>query len=90
MEAVVSTGTLQPVTKSKKLAQHCITHAQRGVAITHRVQHFIPIHETEGLKVKATCSPETSLTFNGLHGVMSQKTHLFIITAVKASNPTSQ
>jgi hypothetical protein len=79
MEAVISTGTLQSVTKSKKLAQHCITHAQRAVAMTHRAQHFILIHETERLKMKATCSPETSLIFNGLHGVISQKTQLFII-----------
>jgi hypothetical protein len=28
------------------------------------------------------------LTFNGLYGVMSQKTELFIITAVRISNPT--
>jgi hypothetical protein len=27
------------------------------------------------------------LTFNGLHGVISQKTVLFITTAVRASNP---
>jgi hypothetical protein len=29
------------------------------------------------------------LTFNGLHGVISQKTKLFIITAVRTLNPPS-
>jgi hypothetical protein len=28
------------------------------------------------------------LTFNGLHGIVSQKTGLFITTAVRTSNPT--
>jgi hypothetical protein len=30
------------------------------------------------------------VTFNGLHGVISQKIILFITTAVKTSNPTFQ
>jgi hypothetical protein len=30
------------------------------------------------------------LTFNGLHGVISQKTELFITTAVRTSNPTNR
>jgi hypothetical protein len=34
--------------------------------------------------------PKCWLTFNGLHGVISQKTELFITTAVRTSNPTSQ
>jgi hypothetical protein len=33
-------------------------------------------------------SPNRRLTFNGLHGVLSQETELFIITAVRTSNPT--
>jgi hypothetical protein len=32
--------------------------------------------------------PECLLTFNGLHGFLSQKTELFVITAVRASDPT--
>jgi hypothetical protein len=32
--------------------------------------------------------PKHRLTFNGLHGVISQKIELFIITAMKTSNPT--
>jgi hypothetical protein len=32
--------------------------------------------------------PKRQLTFNGLHGVISQKTVLFITTAVRTSNPT--
>jgi hypothetical protein len=32
--------------------------------------------------------PKRRLTFNGLHGVISQKIVLFITTAVRTSNPT--
>jgi hypothetical protein len=32
--------------------------------------------------------PKRRLTFNGLHGVISQKIVLFIATAAKASKPT--
>jgi hypothetical protein len=32
--------------------------------------------------------PKVQLTFNGLHGVISQKIELFITTAVRTSNPT--
>jgi hypothetical protein len=32
--------------------------------------------------------PKRRLTFSGLHGVMTQKTELFIITAVRTSDPT--
>jgi hypothetical protein len=31
--------------------------------------------------------PKRRLTFNGLHGVISQKIVLFITTAVRTSNP---
>jgi hypothetical protein len=33
-------------------------------------------------------TPCSSLTLNGLHGVISQKKILFITTAVETSNPT--
>jgi hypothetical protein len=36
--------------------------------------------------MEATCYSETPLIFNELHGVISQKTELFITTAVRASN----
>jgi hypothetical protein len=32
--------------------------------------------------------PKHQLTYNALHGVISQKTEVFIITAVRTSNPT--
>jgi hypothetical protein len=32
--------------------------------------------------------PKRRLTFNGLHGVISQKTVLFVSTAVRTSGPT--
>jgi hypothetical protein len=32
--------------------------------------------------------PKRHLTFNGLHGVMSEETEIFITTAVRTSNPT--
>jgi hypothetical protein len=35
------------------------------------------------LKMEATRSPKRPLTFNGLHGVISQKGKLFITTAAK-------
>jgi hypothetical protein len=41
------------------------------------------------LKMEATCSFETFLTFTELHRVISQKVELFIITAVTTSNPTT-
>jgi hypothetical protein len=34
------------------------------------------------LKVEAISSPETSVTFKGLHGVIAQKIELFVTTAV--------
>jgi hypothetical protein len=34
-------------------------------------------------------SPKRSLTFNRLHGIISQKKVLFITTAVRTSNPTT-
>jgi hypothetical protein len=34
--------------------------------------------------------PKRLSTFNGLHGVISQKTELFITTAVRTSNPTTK
>jgi hypothetical protein len=30
---------------------------------------------------------ETTLTFNGLHGIISQETELLLTTAVRTSNP---
>jgi hypothetical protein len=38
----------------------------------------------------AICSFETSVTFTGLHGVISQMIELFITTVVRTSNPTQQ
>jgi hypothetical protein len=38
------------------------------------------------LKMEATCFSEIRFTFNGLHGVISQKIELFITTAVRASD----
>jgi hypothetical protein len=37
--------------------------------------------------MEATCSSKTSITFNGLYGVIFQKTELFI-TTVTTSNPS--
>jgi hypothetical protein len=34
-------------------------------------------------------SPKRRLTFNGLHGIISQKIELLITTAVRTSNPTT-
>jgi hypothetical protein len=41
------------------------------------------------LKMEATFAPKRQLTFAGLHGVLSQNTELFVITAVRKSNPTN-
>jgi hypothetical protein len=38
---------------------------------------------------KITKNFSQTLTFNGLYGVISQKIVLFIITAVRTSNPTT-
>jgi hypothetical protein len=40
------------------------------------------------LEMEETCFPETAVTFNGLHGVIFQKTKLATTTAVRTSNPT--
>jgi hypothetical protein len=37
--------------------------------------------------MEVASSSETSLDFNGLQGVISQKTELLITTAERASNP---
>jgi hypothetical protein len=40
--------------------------------------------------MEVTCSSETLVAFNGLHGIISQKAEFFINTAAKPSNPTQQ
>jgi hypothetical protein len=40
--------------------------------------------------MEVTCSFEILLTFNGLHGITSQNEELFLITALRISNPTGQ
>jgi hypothetical protein len=40
------------------------------------------------LKMEVTCSSTHWLSFNRIHGIMSQKTELFITTTVRTSNPT--
>jgi hypothetical protein len=39
------------------------------------------------LKIEVKCFSETSLTFNGIHGVISQTIEFFMSTAVRTSNP---
>jgi hypothetical protein len=45
---------------------------------------------SRALKMNATYSSETPLTFNGLHGVISQKTEFVITTGVRTSNHISK
>jgi hypothetical protein len=40
------------------------------------------------MKMEATYSPKSGLTFSRLHGIISQKIVLFITTAVRTSDPT--
>jgi hypothetical protein len=56
----------------------CSLHLQGRRIISERNQH-------ESRWQAET--PKRQLTFNGLHGIISQKTELFIITAVRTSNP---
>jgi hypothetical protein len=42
---------------------------------------------SSNLQMEKIPSPKSQLTFNGLHGVISQKIELFIGTAVRTSNP---
>jgi hypothetical protein len=42
----------------------------------------------DAVNMEVICSPECRLKLSGLHGIISQKMILFIITAVKTSNPT--
>jgi hypothetical protein len=39
------------------------------------------------LKMVETCSSETSVNFNKLHGIIFQKIELYITTAVRTLNP---
>jgi hypothetical protein len=39
------------------------------------------------LKMEKTCFSEHTLTFNGLHSIVSLKTELFITAVVRTSNP---
>jgi hypothetical protein len=41
------------------------------------------------LKIEAIYPSETSVDFNGLHGVISQKIEPFMTTADRTSNPTT-
>jgi hypothetical protein len=41
------------------------------------------------LEMGATCSSKTSVDFSRLHGIISQKTELFITTTVWTSNPAT-
>jgi hypothetical protein len=45
-----------------------------------------PLAYSSTLKMEATCSVGTSLNFDGLHNVISQKMELFITTTVRTSN----
>jgi hypothetical protein len=40
------------------------------------------------MKIEATCYSKTSIDFNRVDGVISQKIELFIATAVRLSNAT--
>jgi hypothetical protein len=51
------------------------------------VSRFLLASFISTLKIEATCSSETSVTFNELHSVISQKMELFITTAVRTSDP---
>jgi hypothetical protein len=42
---------------------------------------------SSALKMETMCSPQTSVDFNGLHGILSQKIDLSITTTVRTSNP---
>jgi hypothetical protein len=45
---------------------------------------------SSNLKVEVTCFiKNVSMTFNGLHGVISQKAEVFIMATVRTSNPTN-
>jgi hypothetical protein len=54
---------------------------------TFRRAMLLPSSGSE-YKTRRHVPPKRRLTFNGLHGVISQKTELFITTAVRTSNPT--
>jgi hypothetical protein len=41
----------------------------------------------QAVESQPTCSPKILVAFDGLHSIMSQKIELFIITAVRISNP---
>jgi hypothetical protein len=47
-----------------------------------------PSKKPAGLRWQSELLHADFLTFNGLHGVTSQKIEVFIITGVRTSNPT--
>jgi hypothetical protein len=67
-----------PYSGSKKNARN-----QRESWLCRLLSHCFLTHYYSILKMEATCSPETSLTFNGLRGIISQKIEeLFSFTIV--------
>jgi hypothetical protein len=62
--------------------------AERAYSVLLPALTVVSCSDYSNLKMEGICSCETSLTFNGLYGVISQKMVLFITAAVRTSNPT--
>jgi hypothetical protein len=61
--------------ESRWITEHACFHATWSILISWIWRRYVP--------------PKRRLTFNGLHGVISQKTELFTTTSVRNSNPTN-
>jgi hypothetical protein len=62
--------------------------SEKHIASIFRVEEIISAINQEASRWRRYVFPKRWLTFNGLHGVISQKLILFMTTAVKTSNPT--
>jgi hypothetical protein len=64
--------------------------SQQGqdVSLLHNVQIGSGAYSST-LKWRQHVPPKCWLTFNGLHGVITQKIELFITTAARTSDPTN-
>jgi hypothetical protein len=78
----VTTRSVQNV--NWRLGQMCRLHFQGWRVSQARHQHKADSKE----KWRQYVPPKCQMTFNRLHGIIYQKTELFITTAVRTSNPT--
>jgi hypothetical protein len=74
---------VHPLQVNSRFGVECHLHLEGGRISEAENQHEAWLREV-------SCSSETSVYFNGLYGVISQKTYLFIATALRTTNPAKR